>query len=262
MGAAMLRKPFDLDYQPLISVGGGETVGVEALLRWDTGAGRIPPAELIGFLDAEDPMATVDAWVLSRAARQGAAWDREGQRLLMSVSVSAPVLPGGYAATVLETLAREGFPPERLCLGLTWTASLAGRSIAAGAELRRLKTAGVRLFLDSFGTSAASVADLKRCGVDAVKIDRSFVAGLGQPDQDAIVAALINLAHALRLRTIAERVETETQLVRLREFGCDLACYMRNTPNPRRPSTGAEWAADSPTPSTSRVWRGSMIPSS
>lgn len=226
---------FHLHYQPLISVGGGEIVGVEALLRWDADTGRVPPAEFIPVLEATDLIATVDAWVLARAARQGAEWDRQGHRLLMSVNVSAPRLATGFAADVLATLAREGFPPERLCLDLSRTASLADHSVA-WAELRQLKAAGVRLFLDDFGTSAASVADLKRFAVDAVKIDPSFVAGLGQGGDDhAIVAALINLAHALRLRTIAEGVENEAQLACLREMGCDLAqgFYLSAPSDPR-----------------------------
>lgn len=229
---------FHLNYQPLISVSGGEMVGVEALLRWDTDSGRVPPSEFIPVLEATQLMATVDAWVLTEAARQGAAWDRDGHRLLMSVNVSAPRLEPGYAVAVQKTLDEEGYPPERLCLDLTRTASLDDHSVAWG-ELRQLKQAGVRLFLDDFGTSAASVSDLKRFAVDAVKIDSSFVAGLGQADRrsddEAIVAALISLAHALRLRTIAEGVENEAQLIRLRELGCDLAqgFYLSAPSDPR-----------------------------
>lgn len=226
---------FYLHYQPLVSVGGGEIVGVEALLRWDAPTGRVPAAEFVPVLEAADLIATVDDWVLSHAARQGAAWDRLGHRLLMSVNVSAARLQAGYAAALLDTLVREGFPPERLCLDLTHTASLADHSVA-GAELRQLKRTGVRLFLDDFGTSAGSVADMKRFDVDAVKIDRSFVAGLGHNgDDEAIVAALIDLAHALRLRTIAEGVENEVQLATLRALGCDLAqgFYLSEPSDPR-----------------------------
>jgi len=149
------------------------------------------------------------------------------------VNVSAHQLVPGFANLVLGTLAVAAFPADRLGLELTNPARLDELSgdtsgargfSAAWNELRQLKSCGVRLFIDDFGTAGASIVDLKRFAIDAVKIDGSFVKGLTHHEEDdAIVGALIGLAHSLGMQAVAEGVETAAQLEHLRALGCDLA---------------------------------------
>jgi len=214
---------FHLGYQPLVSVADGDVVGVEALLRWDSDAGPVSPARFVPVLEATGLIGPVGEWVLADACAELAARGRPDGPGLLSVNVSARQLAPGFADLVLGTLAAAGFPADRLCLELT---NPAGLDDAAGAwgELRELKACGVRLFLDDFGTAGASLADLRRFVVDAVKIDASFVKGMTHHGDDgAIVAALVDLAHALGMLAVAEGVETAAQLERLRALRCDLA---------------------------------------
>ncbi len=236
--AAQARR-FHLHYQPLVAVADGALVGVEALLRWDSDAGPVTPARFVPVLEATGLIGPVGEWVLAEACAELAGWARPDGPGLLSVNVSAHQLGPGFANLVLGTLAAAGFPADRLCLELTNPARL---DDAAGAwdELRRLKACGVRLFVDDFGTAGASLVDLRRLVVDAVKIDASFVKGMThQGDDGAIVAALVDLAHALGMLAIAEGVETAAQLEDLRAVGCDLAqgydCGRPVTELPRRP---------------------------
>ena len=229
---------FHLHYQPLVSVADGVVVGVEALLRWDSDAGPVSPARFVPVLEATGLIGPVGEWVLAEACAELAGWSRPDRPGLLSVNVSAHQLDPGFANLVLGTLAAAGFPADRLCLELTNPARL---DDAAGAwgELRQLKACGVRLFIDDFGTAGASLVDLRRFVVDAVKVDASFVKGMTHDGDDgAIVASLVDLAHALGMLAIAEGVETAVQLQALRAVGCDLAqgfyCGAPATELPRR----------------------------
>jgi EAL domain-containing protein (putative c-di-GMP-specific phosphodiesterase class I) len=214
---------FHVHYQPLFSVADRTAVGVEALLRWDAAAGRISPARFVPLLESSGLIVSVGEWILGKACEEVASWPQPAGPGFLTVNVSFHQLVPGFADLVLAILKATGFPPHRLCLELTNPARIAD-PVAAWAELRRLKTADVRLFIDDFGTAGASIVDLKHFVVDAVKIDGSFIKGLGQhEDDDAIVAALVSLAHALGMSAIAEGVETAAQLERLQALGCDLA---------------------------------------
>ena len=214
---------FHLHYQPLVAVADVAVVGVEALLRWDSGTGRVSPARFVPILESTGLIGPVGEWALAEACTELAAWSPPDRPGLLCVNVSAHQLTAGFADLVLGTVAAAGFPADRLCLELTNPARL-DDATGAWQELRRLKSCGVRLFLDDFGTAGASLVDLRRFVVDAVKIDASFVKGMTHhDDDDAIVAALIGLAHALGMLAIAEGVETPAQLERLRALGCDLA---------------------------------------
>jgi EAL domain-containing protein (putative c-di-GMP-specific phosphodiesterase class I) len=214
---------FHLNYQPLVSVADGSLVGLEALLRWDSDAGRISPATFIPVLESTELMKDVGPWVLAEACRNARPWVEAQPALLLAVNVSPQQLEAGFADSVFRILAETGFEAERLCLELVQPALIADAT-GAWSELRRLKTAGVRIFVDDFGALGSSIADLRRFAVDAVKIDQTFVAGLGlSAEDDAVVGAIITLANALGMRTIAEGVENQLQLERLRELGCDLA---------------------------------------
>jgi len=214
---------FHLCYQPLVSVADGDVAGVEALLRWDSDAGPVSPARFVPVLEATGLIGPVGEWVLAEACAELSAWGRPDGPGLLSVNVSAHQLTPGFANLVLGTVAAAGFPADRLGLELTNPARL-DDAPAAWGELRELKACGVRLFLDDFGTAGASLADLRRFVVDAVKIDASFVKGMTHHGDDgAIVAALVDLAHALGMLAVAEGVETADQLERLRALRCDLA---------------------------------------
>jgi len=214
---------FHLHYQPLVAVGTGNIVGVEALLRWESDTGRVAPATFIPVLEATGLVNDVGPWVLARACQDARQWFAAQSDLFVTVNVSPQQLEPGFADWVLGTLGATGLTPGRLALELIVPAFIVDPT-AAWVELRRLKAAGVRLFVDDFGALGSSIADLRRFAVDAVKIDTSFVAGLGRNTEgDAVVAGIITLAHALGMRTIAEGVETAAQLDRLQGLGCDLA---------------------------------------
>jgi EAL domain-containing protein (putative c-di-GMP-specific phosphodiesterase class I) len=217
------HRRFHMHYQPLFSVPDDSVIGVEALLRWDSDSGPVSPARFVPILESTGLIGPIGEWVLAEACSELAAWPRPGGPGLLCVNISAHQLVPGFANLVLGTLAASGFPADRLCLELTNPARLDDSS-TAWAELRQLKACGVRLFLDDFGTAGASLVDLKRFVVDAVKIDASFIKGMTHDgDDDAIVAALVGLAHALGMLAIAEGVETAAQLERLKALGCDLA---------------------------------------
>jgi EAL domain-containing protein (putative c-di-GMP-specific phosphodiesterase class I) len=214
---------FHLDYQPLFSVRDETPVGVEALLRLDTDSGRMTPGRFVPVLESSGLIASVGEWVLATAAREVAGWTGLGAAPLLAVNVAAGQLEPGFAEVVLRALEAASLPANRLCLELTHPARITD-PVAAWAELRNLKYCGVRLFIDDFGTAGASIIDLKRFIIDAVKVDASFVHGLGvNGDDDAIVSALIGLAHSLGMQAVAEGVETQDQYTRLRDLGCDLA---------------------------------------
>ncbi|HEY3238879.1 MAG TPA: EAL domain-containing protein [Acidimicrobiia bacterium] len=218
---AVEARRFHLYYQPVVSVAGGEVVGVEALLRLNSDVGRVRSEIFLPLLDSGQLWGEVGLWVLERACREALPWAAD--ELWLTVNVAAQQLDAGYAAGVLKTLEATGFPPELLCLELTTTAGLRD-PILAWTELRILKSRGVGLLIDDFGTAGSSIADLVSFRLDAVKIAPDFVAGLGRdPEADAIVAALVGLAHALDMQAIAEGVETTRQLDRLKALGCDLA---------------------------------------
>lgn len=219
---AVAAGKFNLQYQSLVAVDDG-LVGFEALLRWESEAGRVTPATFIPVLEATGLIKDIGPWVLAEACRQAQVWSQTHPKLLLAVNISPQQLELGFADSVVEILHETGFDAERLCLELIQPTFIADAA-EAWSELRRLKALGIRLFVDDFGTLGSSIADLRRFAVDAVKIDSSFVSGLGHGVEDeAVVAAIVALAHALGMRTIAEGVETSAQLEGLRAMGCDLA---------------------------------------
>jgi EAL domain-containing protein (putative c-di-GMP-specific phosphodiesterase class I) len=220
---AVAAGKFHLQYQPLVRVSDGDVVGFEALLRWDSETGRVYPARFLPMLESSGLVHDVGPWVLAQACGDARPWLESHPELTVAVNVSPQQVEAGFAQWVLGTLSTMGVAPERLCLELIRPAFIADPA-EAWSELRRLKTEGVRLSVDDFGTLGSSIADLRRFAIDWVKIDSSFVAGLGHSAEDeAAVQAIIALAHALRLQTVAEGVETKIQLERLQDLGCDLA---------------------------------------
>ncbi len=213
-------------YQPVIDLGSGALHGVEALVRWDHPTrGRLLPGEIIPIAEETGLIIPLGAWVLEQACRQLVAWHGStGPGLTMAVNLSGvEIRRPDFAAQVAQVVRRTGVDPGSLVLEITETVLMrdAPESLAVLADLKGL---GVQISIDDFGTGYSSLSYLKRFPVDTLKIDRSFVAGLGDDLDDlAIVRAVVALAASLGMSTVAEGVEAEPQLAALRELGCDAA---------------------------------------
>jgi diguanylate cyclase (GGDEF)-like protein/PAS domain S-box-containing protein len=224
---ALAGDEFILHYQPVYTLNDDTIVGVEALLRWNNPTrGLLPPGEFIGLAEETGLIVPIGTWVLKEACDQMRRWEIElcwpGW---MSVNLSArQVAEPGLASTVSEILAASDLSPELLRLELTETALLrAGHS--AAVQLSAVRSLGVHVGMDDFGTGYASLTNLQQLPIDFLKIDRSFVItlrrGVNRRDHgNAIVAAVAQIGLTLDLETIAEGVETAEQADLLREFGC------------------------------------------
>ena len=208
-----------VQYQPIVDAVAGDTVAVEALVRWQRDHQLLMPAEFIDVAEDSGLIVDIDRLVLSTACRTAADMDDE---LTVNVNLSSRQLADrDLVSFVVSMLDVSGLPPERLCLELTERALI---DAGAGVDeaLQVLRRRGVRVALDDFGTGYASLTYLRRFAVDVVKIDHSFVRGmLTSRDDRAIVAATIDLAHELGLSTVAEGVETPEQGQVLTDMGCD-----------------------------------------
>ncbi len=221
---ALQREEFVLHYQPRVDVDSGRIVGAEALIRWQhPEQGLMAPAEFIPLVEEVGLVIPIGEWAIHNACRQIAAWRAAGLGLLpvavnlASTHLRERSLPG----VVARAIAEHGVPPN--CLEIEVTESLLLADSALSIEIARaLDAMGVRLTIDDFGTGYSSLSYLKQLPLVALKIDRSFVRDLGQdPDDEAIVSAIIALAHSLKLKVVAEGVETESQLAMLRARRCD-----------------------------------------
>ncbi len=221
---ALFRAEFYLLYQPQLETRTGRVIGVEALLRWkNPELGEVVPARFIPVAEECGLIVPIGAWVLEEACRHAQSLRQAGwPDLSMSVNLSAMQFRrAGLIETVSGALERSGLPAHLLELELTESILL--QDVENNLEMvRQLKSLGVRLSIDDFGTGYSSLSYLKRFAVDRLKIDRSFVRDIStDPDDAAIVRAVIQLARSLRLGIIAEGVETQEQLAFLREEGCD-----------------------------------------
>ncbi|HWM62980.1 MAG TPA: EAL domain-containing protein [Solirubrobacterales bacterium] len=225
---ALDREELELHYQPVVALGSGEIVGLEALVRWKhPERGVLDPSEFVSIAEDSGLIEPIGRWVQETACRQALGWHelRPDQRPLdISVNLSArQVAHRDMASSVAEILTGTGLDPVNLKLEITESV-LVDESASAVATLEALSELGVRLVLDDFGTGYSSLAYLNRFPFDALKIDRSFVDGLGvEQERTAIVEAVIGMARALSLDAIAEGVENEVQLSELRRLGCDYA---------------------------------------
>ena len=222
MRRALDEHQLRLEYQPMVRLHGDASPDVEALLRWDHPAlGSLGPPDFIALAEESRLIVPIGGWVLEQACRDVAALTPTAG---VSVNLSARQLARGDLVDVVQAaLEKADMEPHRLCLEITETVLMEDLEWSI-ETLLALKALGVRIAIDDFGTGYSSLNYLRRLPIDVVKIDRSFVAGLGaDPAADAIVAAVINLSHALGFRVVAEGVEREEQLVALRALGCDLA---------------------------------------
>ncbi len=225
-------------YQPVVDVGTGETVGAEALVRWDhPELGIVMPGSFIHIAEEAGLIVEIGAWVLAQACADRARWERVGlcgpeHRLSVNLSARQFADPG-LVAVIEGALARAGLASSALCLELTETV-LMDDADATVAMLSALHELGVHLSVDDFGTGYSSLSYLKRFVVDELKIDQGFVAGLGVAKGDEVVVrAVVGLAAALGLEVVAEGVETVGQLAVLRSLGCERAQgYLFGRPGP------------------------------
>ena len=228
---ALHRREFHVHYQPNVDLATGEIVGVEALVRWTSPSrGPVPPSQFIPVAEATGLILPLGELVLREACRQTADWQRRGllpQRFVTWVNVSPRQLVGSaMTALVRDALALADLRPDRLGLEVTETAIVARGAASENArtELQRLHDWGVQLAVDDFGTGFSSLGQLRHFPVDVIKVDRTFVQGVGvDPKDAAITANVVSLAHALGLVAIAEGIESAEQLLAMRRLGCDLA---------------------------------------
>ncbi|WP_088709395.1 EAL domain-containing protein [Noviherbaspirillum denitrificans] len=221
---ALDRGEFVLHYQPQVDLGTGHILGVEALVRWQHPVlGAVPPARFIGLAEEMGLIVPIGNWVLREACRQSVAWLQAGHgQVRVAVNLSARQFYQQDLASTIESILDEtGIEPHLLELELTESMMMNDVEHAVGI-LRRLKAIGVYLSIDDFGTGYSSLSYLRRFPIDLLKIDQSFVRDITiDPDDAAIVLSIISLAHSLRLKVIAEGVETEAQLGYLQRHGCD-----------------------------------------
>jgi EAL domain-containing protein (putative c-di-GMP-specific phosphodiesterase class I) len=211
-------------YQPLVSVARGTCVGAEALIRWNhPERGLLPPSEFIGQAEETELILPIGRLVLEQACWRARSWrDQFGVPLTMSVNLSPrQFLQPRLVDEVAEILSATGVDAAQICLEITETLAMSDVELVSNVLLG-LKGLGVRVAIDDFGTGYSSLGYLKRFPVDIVKIDRSFVDGLETSAVDtAIVAAVIGLASAVGMTTVAEGVETREQFEKLSALGCD-----------------------------------------
>ncbi len=221
---AMERREFQLHYQPMVSLETGRITAVEALLRWEhPKRGLILPSEFISVAEETGLIVPIGEWVLRTACEQNKAWQDAG---LPPVRVAVNLSPRqfrkkGLRKVIAQTLKETGLEPHYLGLELT-ESTLMDDTEATLATLEGLKKIGVQIALDDFGKGYSSLSYLRRFTINSLKIDLSFTGDITtKPDDAAIVTAVISLAHSLRLKVVAEGVETEEQLAFFRSQQCD-----------------------------------------
>ncbi|KQV91591.1 bifunctional diguanylate cyclase/phosphodiesterase [Rhizobacter sp. Root1221] len=223
MRQALVSGQFRLHYQPQIDLGTGRVIGAEALIRWrDPVLGDVSPAEFIPLAEESGFIIAIGDWVLAQAVRQAVEWRNAGWEMPVSINVSAlQFQQADFIERVSATVKAAGLPPQLLELELTESILIHDAEDALH-RLKALEQLGVMLAIDDFGTGYSSLAYLKRFPIDRLKIDRSFIRSLpGDGGDMAIVNAIVQLAHAMQLRVIAEGVETEPQ----RQFLLDAGCH-------------------------------------
>jgi EAL domain-containing protein (putative c-di-GMP-specific phosphodiesterase class I) len=221
---AVMQKDFVLHYQPQIHLETGEIIGVEALVRWRTeDSGTVMPGDFIPLAEETGLINEIGEWVLREGCRQAREWQDMGlsKSRRMAINLSARQFSDkGFLDMVVRVLSETGLPAQ--CLELEITESQVMRQTEGMIQLlTRLSEMGVQLAIDDFGTGYSSLSYLKRLPIQKLKIDQSFVRDITvDPNDTAIVVAIIHMARSLDLETIAEGVETAGQLALLRSKGC------------------------------------------
>jgi EAL domain-containing protein (putative c-di-GMP-specific phosphodiesterase class I) len=227
MHAALERDEFCVEYQPLVSLTTGMVTGAEALVRWrHPERGLLAPRHFLSVAESSGLIVPIGERVLDLACSQARRWQSDVDTppaLRVHINISAlQFLQPDLAETIADVLDRTGASPELVGLEVTESAIMEDTDTMVSAMLA-VKQLGVRLIIDDFGTGYSSLTHLKRFPVDELKVDKSFVAGLCDRDEDAaIVNAVIALGHSLGLTVVAEGVESAEQHKRLKDLNCDV----------------------------------------
>ena len=238
LNRALEREEFVLHYQPVFQARSGRLLGMEALLRWQRPEfGLVPPKDFISLAEVTGLIVPIGRWVMLEAARQAVKWSVNHPGLKMAVNLSARQFGQDALIDDVRTVLREtGLPAEQLELELT--ESMLMQATEATGILVRLKDLGVRLAVDDFGTGYSNLAYLKHFPIDTLKIDQSFIRSLtgvrpGDQRDEALISAVIQLAHALKLSVTAEGVEEQSQLDFLNQQNCNqVQGYLMSRPLP------------------------------
>ncbi|MEO8489785.1 EAL domain-containing response regulator [Pseudomonas sp.] len=227
---------FTVHYQPKLELAGGQICALEALLRWERpGYGAVSPAVFVPILESLGLIVTVGRWVIKTVCEQIAEWQRgEIGPVEVSVNVSGyQLIEGDLISDISRILAQTGVEAHWLEVELT-EGSLMENTQHTIDSLQRLRAMGVKISIDDFGTGYSSLAYLRRFPIDTLKIDIAFIREVTTNPQDAAIArTIIELAHSLNLRAVAEGVETQEQLAFLKEAGCDqIQGYLFSRPLP------------------------------
>jgi diguanylate cyclase (GGDEF)-like protein len=220
---ALEEEQFFLAYQPTLDLARMLPTGVEALIRWrHPKRGIVQPASFIPLLEETGLITEVGRWVLREGCRQGASWLAAGHDVTMAVNVSGRQLDSDrLIADIREALAESGLPASALTIEITETTLMRDVEQTAG-RLAAIKELGVRIAIDDFGTGYSSLAHLQRFPVDALKIDRSFVAGMSNNREgETLIQTLVQLGKALSIETVAEGIEAHSELALLRAQDCE-----------------------------------------
>jgi diguanylate cyclase (GGDEF)-like protein len=221
---AMERQELRVYFQPKIDLRTGRTRGVEALVRWmHPMRGIVPPIEFMPFAERTGFVRTVTRFVLETALTRCGQWLAQGMRLQVSINISVRDLQNTDLPDIVASLlASCAVPPELVCLEITESSFMENPQRALHT-LGRLRALGIRLSIDDFGTGFSSLAYLRKLRVHEIKIDRTFIAAMEESDDMVIVRSTIELAHNLGLKVVAEGIEDEKSLARLRAMDCDEA---------------------------------------
>jgi PAS domain S-box-containing protein len=225
LAGAIREQRLDLHFQPVVSLPSGRPTGAEALARWhDEELGQVPPDQFIAVAESTGLVHELGRWVLREACSEAVRWARDDDGPTVSVNVSAvQLVRPDLIDAVAEALDSSKLAPQRLTLEITETAAVLDLEVTS-ARLAKLRDLGVRVSLDDFGTGFSSITLLRGLPLDQVKIDRSFVAGLHESAEDAVVVRLaVDAAHLLGYTVCAEGVETVDQVRQLVTLGCDAA---------------------------------------
>lgn len=221
---ADMDKEFHMVYQPQLSLHDNTFIGAEALLRWSHPVwGNVSPGEFIPIAEQSGRILEIGNWVLRHVTGQMKAWREVGLgHFSVAVNLSAlQFVQPDLLKNVIEIVSRAGIPSGCIEVELTESVAL-NNPLAAGQAISALRHAGFLVSIDDFGTGYSSMSYLKRFAVDKLKIDQSFIRDLDKDvDDQAIVMAIVQMAHSLGMKTIAEGVETEEQLAILKQKNCD-----------------------------------------
>lgn len=226
MRRSLDRGEFQLHFQPKVDLRSGSMVGAEALCRWNhPEQGLVSPNDFIAVAEDSGLIVALGDWVLRETCRRALEWEASGRApIRFAVNVSPQqFIRGSFLQALDRVLVETGLPPQSLEIELT-EGTLMTEPATVASALRAIRKMGVHVAIDDFGTGYSSLGYLTRLPLDSLKIDQSFVRNLtAGSDESAIASSIIGIAHSLRLRAVAEGVETEAQVTLLRDSGCDEA---------------------------------------